>query len=277
MTTPVPLQTEPGTPRLAKLVAALVLAGVAAISMHLYARSVREEYRVDEAQVEVVVSRIQLPRGTELQEKHLRIRRVPESAAPKDAVPATRMSEALGKKLEFETLADDYLLWTFLEGTADLGDPLPDRIGAGNRGVAIPVDERSGVGGLLLPGDRVDVLLTYSDPSRGELATKTLLQQVEIIAVGDPGAWAAPRTRMKRSYRSVLAVASQQDSELLALSPKLGSLSLTLRDPSDLAVVEEKEAVSVSEILGEVPEPEPRRQRRKPKPPPPPKDDGFDK
>ena len=60
----------------------------------------------------------------------------------------------------------------------------------GMRAVAISVDELTAVGGLLLPGDRVDVVATTqidSAPGLAEgdhiLRTETILQNVEILSV----------------------------------------------------------------------------------------------
>ena len=62
---------------------------------------------------------------------------------------------------------------------------------SGMRAVAISVDELTAVGGLLLPGDRVDVVATTqidSAPGLAEgdhiLRTETILQNVEILSVG---------------------------------------------------------------------------------------------
>src|SRR6185503_17989968 len=53
------------------------------------------------------------------------------------------------------------------------------------RAASIEVDQVSGVSGFVLPGDRVDVLITLEQ--RGQMdnaVTKTLLQNIEVLASG---------------------------------------------------------------------------------------------
>jgi Flp pilus assembly protein CpaB len=81
--------------------------------------------------------------------------------------------------------------------TSKLGVPVPDAgisgvIPVGMRGVAIEVDQVTAVGGLLLPGDRVDIVRTVKikDPAVAGvndntyiLRTETVLQNVEVLSV----------------------------------------------------------------------------------------------
>jgi pilus assembly protein CpaB len=59
----------------------------------------------------------------------------------------------------------------------------------GMRAVAVPVNETSGIAGLIFPGDRVDLLLSHSVPvaggDNGETfgATETVLQDIRVLAI----------------------------------------------------------------------------------------------
>ncbi len=78
---------------------------------------------------------------------------------------------------------------------SQLGVAVPDQgisgvIPVGKRGVAIGVDQVTAVGGLLLPGDRVDIVRTVqikNAPGLAEeeyiLRTETILQNVEVLSV----------------------------------------------------------------------------------------------
>ncbi len=79
--------------------------------------------------------------------------------------------------------------------SSKLGVPVPEKglsgvIPIGMRGVAIEVSQVTAVGGLLLPGDRVDIVASFKvkkAPGLAEneyiLRTQTILQDVEVLSV----------------------------------------------------------------------------------------------
>ena len=56
-------------------------------------------------------------------------------------------------------------------------------VGKGMRAVAVRVNDVVGVGGFVLPGDRVDVLYTKSSNNDGGSSTDILIQNVRVLAV----------------------------------------------------------------------------------------------
>jgi pilus assembly protein CpaB len=83
--------------------------------------------------------------------------------------------------------------------TSKIGDALPTNdkslsliVAAGYRAMSIPVDDKNGVGGLLLPGDLVDVIAIFGAQGTGTATSVTLLQNVEIVAVGQTAEDALP-------------------------------------------------------------------------------------
>lgn len=105
----------------------------------------------------------------------------------------------------------------------------------GMRAVSVPVDATTGVAGFVLPGDRVDVLLSHqmrdlTDQVRR--ATETVLVDVRVLAVdqnmNDNG------TVPQVAHHVTLEVSAEQ-AEQLAVVTQIGRLSLTLRS---LAVAE---------------------------------------
>jgi len=69
----------------------------------------------------------------------------------------------------------------------------------GMRAVSVAVDDVHGVGGLIRPGDRVDVLVTFDfgDEAISRKSTLTILQNVGVLAVGKSIADEAPEQKMK--------------------------------------------------------------------------------
>ena len=109
----------------------------------------------------------------------------------------------------------------------------------GMRAMAIGVSVESAAGGFILPGDRVDVLVTVELQDTGEgggqtrHASSIVLQNVKVLAVDQS-------TRADDDQQTVVGATatlevSPGDSEALALARAAGELSLVLRSYADTA------------------------------------------
>jgi pilus assembly protein CpaB len=105
-------------------------------------------------------------------------------------------------------------------GRATLSALLPPEM----RAVAIRISDVAGVAGFVLPGDRVDVLITREGQS-GQLAD-ILLQDVRVIAIDQDANDSSDKPTLGKT--ATLEV-SQYDAQKLALGQTVGSLSLALR------------------------------------------------
>ncbi|HTH16745.1 MAG TPA: Flp pilus assembly protein CpaB [Magnetospirillum sp.] len=107
------------------------------------------------------------------------------------------------------------------------------------RAVSVAIDEVSGNAGLILPGDRVDLLLTHNlrDSEIGaqgtpKVATETVLADVRIIAVGSTlraPEGDTPAAATANRARTVTLEVTARDGETVAVASRLGQLSLALR------------------------------------------------
>lgn len=99
----------------------------------------------------------------------------------------------------------------------------------GMRAVAIRINDVVGVGGFVLPGDRVDILYTKSG-NEGS-STDVLIQNVRILAINQSA-------DQKKSDPVVATVATVEvdtvDAQKIALAQTTGSLSLSLRSAGSL-------------------------------------------
>jgi len=114
------------------------------------------------------------------------------------------------------------------------------------RAASIQVDKVSGVSGFVLPGDRVDVILTVDRPgSSGDAIAKTILQNTEVLAAGE-------KTEQKGNkvitVQAVTLLVDPDGAQSLALASSEGKLHLSLRNPMDDSVLA-VEPVSKSGIL----------------------------
>jgi pilus assembly protein CpaB len=107
---------------------------------------------------------------------------------------------------------------------------LPD----GARAITVQVDEVSGVGGLLVPGCRVDLLTSLHEGGADSLMTRTLVQDVKVIAVGQ--SLAAPSADGGIA-RSVTMIVTPRQAETIELASNIGRPRLILRSGADHNIV----------------------------------------
>src|SRR5262249_19197290 len=134
----------------------------------------------------------------------------------------------------------------------------------GMRGFTIPTPNISaGVAGFILPGNKVDVLLTV-DGNR----TVTLLQGLEILAVDQRVEAPAENKVDAKELRSVTLLVTPDQAAKLALGQNKGVLHLSLRHPEDEARAKPRPAVLGDLGLDEDKPPEAPKVAEKPPDPP---------
>ena len=104
---------------------------------------------------------------------------------------------------------------------------------AGMRAVSVALTPTSGVSGLIMPGDRVDVVLTYVLPRPADgmggtdrRAATTILIDLRVLAIDQRLTGKQDDTK---EIRNASLEVSAKQSETLALAADLGKLSLSLR------------------------------------------------
>jgi pilus assembly protein CpaB len=104
------------------------------------------------------------------------------------------------------------------------------------RAMSVRVDEVIGVAGFVLPGTRVDVMLTLDKSgNRPQSTTKTLLQNVQILAAGQ--SVTRDKEGKPQTVTVITLLVSPDNAELLALATKEGRLQLALRNTLDTLTV----------------------------------------
>jgi pilus assembly protein CpaB len=129
---------------------------------------------------------------------------------------------------------------------------LSRKVAEGMRAFTVRINEVSGVGGFILPGDHVDVLLTRDVD--GNLATDVILQNVTVLGIDQ---MSSERSEDPVLGKSATFEVTPEQAQKLALASQVGTLSLMLRNYATLE--DEKTAQIAADDLGE----------RKPPPPTP--------
>ena len=130
----------------------------------------------------VVVATVDIPRFTVVSDEQVTIRQFPKELIPPGAV--TRLEDAVGRVAYMPLVKDEPLHSRRLAGKG-AGRGLAAVIPTGMQAITIQTPNVAvGVASFVLPGNKVDVLLTSSVQSHtSSPSTVTLLQNVEILAV----------------------------------------------------------------------------------------------
>jgi pilus assembly protein CpaB len=227
---------------IASLVAALGSGGLA----HLYFMRLEAEVSGG-PRIPVLVAAVDVPVGTALNESALVVRDIPQAYVEGRQVRASEVKKVLGARVPAGLKANETLLWTDISSFSERTRVLSGLIESGKR--AVTVDGRTAsFDGLLRPGDRVDVLFTTGDKDDPREATTTLLQNLLVLSVG--GSIARPDEDSKGSGRgtSVSLSATMEQAQILTLSAQHGRLTLTLRNPDDIQLVEDVPRTTANDI-----------------------------
>jgi len=243
------------------LLLALLFAAVAAI-LAFVALS-RGSDNKDEAAAadtaKVVVAARNIPARTELTSDMLKTVDVPVDSVLADSYSST--SAIVGKTTRYPLVENEQVTALKIGVTEDVKDQgLSSVLPAGMRAFSITVSEESGVGGLILPGDLVDVIAIFGGDLVGVDKAVTLIQNIEVLAVAQaaqepipPAADTTPDGRAATpvasgtlgerpedvkpnpSARTVTLAVTQDQAQLLALVQAQGDLALSLRSFGDRA------------------------------------------
>lgn len=225
------------------LILAFVLAATTGGGMYLYLKGMpATQTQVEPEGVPVVVARQDLTFGTKLTSDHLRVVRFPKEAVPDGAI--ADLDSIAGQTNKVFLVNGEPVLASKLSG---VGGGLSVRIPENMRAISLDVDEVTGVNGFILPGDRVDVLVTV-DNARGPnvAVTKTILQNVEVAAAG---AKTEEYGKGRVTVQSVTLIVEPAGAEELALGMHQGEVHLVLRNPVDQVLVEAK-STDTKKVLG---------------------------
>ena len=206
--------------------------GVLALALGFFAsvyvyRNLQSGTRSADAGVDVIVAADDLQVGAKVEERDIRIIKVPAADLPPTA-PRKR-ADVLGHGVIIPIAKGEFILPNRLAGE-NAGAGLPALIPPGMRAVSVRVNEVVSVAGFVTPGTRVDVLLTGT-PGGGEQQTTTVLQNVAVLASGHT--LERTSTGEAQTTAVITLLVSPDDAERLTLASSEGHIQLALRNPLD--------------------------------------------
>jgi pilus assembly protein CpaB len=235
---------------------------------------------------DIVIAAKPMNIGVTVKPGDVKLAKVPSDSFPRGAF--SKVEDVIDRPTMSNILADEPVLEGRLAGR-DSGLGLAPIIPVGMRGVAVRVNDVAGVAGFVLPGMRVDVLVTGRPPSGEGTVTKTFLQNIRVLSAGQT--MQADSKGQAMPAPTVTLLVTPEQAEILTLANQEGHIQLVLRNGSDqIMETPATNGISVAELYGMKPQrsrpaenegaPRPARPRvetptvvaQAPPPPPPPPD-----
>lgn len=225
------------------LLIALIVSILGAALVALYLRRFEQEASGGEPLGVLVLLKPVEP-GTVLTDDILATRLIPRAYVEDRSVLEKDKAKVLGLRMGNALEAQQTLMWTDLAIAMEERRNLSSLIQPGMRAVTIGAKNRNSDKSyaLIRPGDRIDVVATVSSDPKKLLETDAsvvLLQNALVLAVGtDTGADTVGKdTRENQDLLLTLSV-TVPESQLLALAVERGTLSVALRNPDDVRIID---------------------------------------
>jgi pilus assembly protein CpaB len=193
---------------------------------------------------DMVVTTRPLGVGVIVKPADVKIAKIPADGFPKGAF--SKVEEVLDRPVISNMLLEEPVMEGRL-ATKGSGLGLAPTIPVGMRAVSVRVNDVAGVAGFVLPGMRVDVLVTGHPPSSEGTITNTVLQNMLVLSAGQTIQADARGQAIQAPTVTLLATPDQ--AETLTLANSEGRIQLVLRNSSD-QTIESTPGRYVAELYG---------------------------
>ncbi len=203
----------------------------------------------------VVVASSDLTFGTKLERNLLKVVNYPKDSVPPGAY--TSLDSVVGQTTKIFLAEKEPVLMSKL---STIGGGLSMMVRPNLRASSVTVNLVSSVSGFVVPGDRVDVLVTIDRSAGGatDLAvTRTILQNIEVLAAGVKTEQKDQQNKPNTDLQTVTLLVDPSSAERMALAMHEGKIHLTLRNPEDADTLK-LDAMNTGELLGRTSAPAPR-------------------
>jgi pilus assembly protein CpaB len=202
--------------------------------------------------IKVIVAKMDIPAMTELKTSDLAMKSVYKSAVGDNVFLPEDFDKIKGKRLKYPLKRGEPVWWTHVDMPREIQSGLAPVIQKERRALSIAISGSAAVSGLIKPNDHVDVLGTFSFPSRTnpnqvEMVTKTILQNVVVLATGSQLARQTTESGKKQEagYSMVTFELRPEEVEYLVFAQQQrGQLYLSLRNPDDISTKDDLPSVN---------------------------------
>lgn len=226
--------------------------GCGLVAMFLFQQATKGNTggEVDE-KIAVLVVKTEVTPGSLLNDENVEFRDYPISVVPENVVTVPEEFEE--RAIRVRAFPGDFVTLDKLSGK---GDHAPSQdIPSGMVAITILVDSAMTSSGLLLPGDRVDLLVTFTMRGQygGGKVIKTVLEFVEVFSVDQRRA--IENAKGEALAKTVTLLVDPDQAMLVKLAEDIGKLHLTIRSKEDATPrVDDKDRfkpTDMSDFLGE--------------------------
>ncbi|GIW77176.1 MAG: hypothetical protein KatS3mg104_2239 [Phycisphaerae bacterium] len=178
----------------------------------------------------VVMAAGDIPAGTCLTEKHIKMGKVESSNVPVGAF--TDPQSLIGRVTKITLSMNQPIVPGILaekEAGVGIGATLPE----GMRAITVEINDVSGVAGFIQPTCRVDVVGTLQD--NGKSIAKTILENIQVLAVGSRTGPEQPveQGQPVEPARTITLLCTPEQAEKLELASSSTRVRLVLRNGED--------------------------------------------
>lgn len=198
----------------------------------------------------VAIATKTLPVGTMLGPNDVKLVAWPASSPV--AGGYTKVEEVVNRGLIAPVVENEPLTATKL-APIEAGAGLAPTIATGMRAISVKVNEVIGVAGFVVPGTRVDVVVTIG--RQDDSVSRVIVSNAQVLTAGTKYDQEQAKDGKPLPSTVVTLLVTPQDSERIALASTQGSIMLALRNPLDATATETK-GTRMASLMG-APEPAP--------------------
>lgn len=222
------------------LFVSLILSGLSALMLWVFTHP----KPVLEPTAERLVALRSAMAGEVIDEQWVGLRQIPLTWVQSSSFKAEDFEQIRGKKLLSDLYKGDLLLQAHLSSR---DAPFSHQVQAGKRAITIPIDSINSASGLLVPGDLIDLYVSFEYQKKR--ITAPLLQGVHILATGQQRRYDAQQ-ETQQLYDTVTLEMSPEEATQLLAAQQAGMISTMLRNPLDKQFSNKGVKGNLANILG---------------------------
>lgn len=213
------------------LIFAIVFGLAAAWGAYQYFKKIENTYKASDNYVPVAVAKVIIPARQVINDQMVEFTEMPANYASPGVLG--KPDEVIGKMTRSDIFPGEQIIKNKITSSSDPGEGLAMIVEPGRRAVTVPVNDVTGVAGLLKPGDHVDLLGTLT--VNNQVITSTIIQNIKILAVNKS---TNASDGEKQALAGLLTLSVDPfEAQHLTLTLEKGSIRVLLRTPADDTMV----------------------------------------
>lgn len=215
------------------IITAVLLSFLSTMSIFFYLKKV-ESRATDKTYRKVVVAKLDIPAKTTVTSEMVQIKGVPQDFVHEAAM--TKVEEVVGQISAGNIYAGEQIITKKIITAKDNDKGLAYVIPAGKRAVSVPVNDVSGVAGLIKPGDQVDITATLDLDGQNigrVVQTSFVLQKILVLAVNKNLEENGTNITGNEKQQTVTLALTPEQAPSLIIASEKGSIRLLLRNHTD--------------------------------------------